>query len=120
MLVCRGVGANYYVLLAFAPVLVVTGFLGFVIPEDKSPTSGALPYNIFHLISGATGLAVLYTGDATWARAFNLGFGLIDLYQAAASFFGWFPRAQFKWKRADDILHIIIGVALVSIGLLGK
>lgn len=119
MLVCRGVDANYYVLLAFAPVLVLVGLLGFVIPEDKSLTSGARPYNIFHVISGATGLAVLYTGNATWARAFNLGFGLIDLYQAAASFFGWFPGAQFRWKRADDVLHVILGIALVSIGLLG-
>jgi hypothetical protein len=32
----------------------------------------------------------------------------------------WFPEAYFQWKTADDILHIIIGTALVVIGLLWR
>jgi hypothetical protein len=54
-----------------------------------------------------------------YIRAFNLGFGLIDLYQAAASYAHLFPKEYFRWTRADDVLHIIIGAALVAVGLYG-
>ncbi len=112
-------GLNYWTLLVFAPVLVLVGVLGFVIPARKALTSGAPPYNIFHLIFGLLGLALVYSGNEVWCRNFNLGFGLIDLYQALASFTNLFPKAQFKWTRADDVLHVVIGAALVLIGLFG-
>ncbi len=44
------------------------------------------------------------------------GFGLIDLYQALASYFHLLPEKYFLWTRADDILHILIGATLVIIG----
>lgn len=112
-------GLNYWTLLVFALVLVLVGVLGFVIPASKALTSGAAPYNIFHIIFGLLGLAIVYSGNEEWCRAFNLGFGLIDLYQAFASFTNLFPKAQFKWTRADDVLHVVIGAALVLIGLFG-
>jgi hypothetical protein len=37
-----------------------------------------------------------------------------------ASFAHLFPEKQFKWKRADDVLHIIIGAFLVLVGLFGS
>ena len=40
------------VLLVFAPLLILTGIAGFVIPEQYSLTSGAAPYNLFHIIFG--------------------------------------------------------------------
>lgn len=110
---------NYYILAVFAPILIIVGVLGFLIPENKSLTSGAPAYNIFHIFFGLIGLAVLLAGGDNLHRAFNVGFGAIDLYQAAASFLGLFPKSLFKWKRADDVLHIIIGAALVAIGLFG-
>jgi hypothetical protein len=110
---------NFYVLAVFAPLLIVVGILGFVIPESKSLTSGAPAYNIFHIVFGAIGFGCVMLGVEPCIRGFNIGFGLIDLYQAFASLFGWFPKAQFRWKRADDILHVIIGAALVLIGVFG-
>ena len=109
---------NYYVLMIFAPLLVLIGLAGFVIPERKSLTSGAPAYNIFHIVFGLIGLAAVYSQHQTGIRAFNIGFGLIDLYQAAASFMHLFPEKQFKWKRTDDVLHIVIGAGLVCVGLL--
>ncbi|MEO7539971.1 MAG: hypothetical protein ABIV21_08075, partial [Pyrinomonadaceae bacterium] len=100
---------NYYLLAVFAPVLLIVGILGFVIPEKKSLTSGAPAYNIFHIVAGLIGLGVLLTQHDFSIRCFNAGFGAIDLYQAAASFLHLFPEKQFKWKRADDVLHIVIG-----------
>jgi hypothetical protein len=50
---------------------------------------------------------------------FNAGFGLIDLYQALASYLHLPPGEYFLWTRADDILHIVIGLALVIIGGFG-
>lgn len=109
---------NYYVLAIFAPLLILVGILGFIIPANKSLTSGAPAYNIFHIIFGLIGLGILFCGNDTCIRGFNIGFGAIDLYQAAASFLHLFPEKQFKWKRADDVLHIVIGAGLVLVGLL--
>ena len=108
---------NYYVLAIFAPVLVLVGVLGFIIPERKSLTSGAPAYNIFHIVFGVIALVLIYMQHEGGIRAFNIGFGLIDLYQAAASFLHIFPEKQFRWKRADDVLHIVIGALLVLIGV---
>lgn len=109
---------NYYVLLVFAPVLILVGILGFIIPAKKSLTSGAPSYNIFHIIFGIIGLALVIRGETREIGAFNIIFGMIDLYQAAASRLHIFPEKYFRWKPADDILHIVIGVFLVLTGFL--
>ncbi len=109
---------NFYVLLVFAPLLILTGILGFIIPPKKGLTSGAPAYNIFHIIFGLIGLGVVYSQNDICIRGFNVGFGMIDLYQAAASFWHFFPEKYFQWKRADDVLHIIIGAGLVLAGVL--
>ena len=111
---------NVIALGIFAPILVLAGILGFIIPPHLSLMSGAAPYNIFHLIFGAIGLVFVLTKNETLIRSFNLGFGLIDLYQAVASFTHLFPEQYFQWTRVDDALHIIIGLALVLIGLAGR
>ena len=109
---------NYYVLLVFAPLLILIGVLGFVIPKDKSLTSGEPAYNLFHIAFGLVGLVLVYLNDDTLIRGFNIGFGAIDLYQAVASFGHLFPEKYFRWTRVDDILHVVIGLILVSVGVL--
>lgn len=109
---------NYITLTIFAPVLILTGLLGFILPDG--PMSNAPAYNIFHIIFGAIGLVFVLLKREDFIRGFNIGFGLIDLYQALASFLHWFPEQHFQWKTADDILHIIIGGVLILIGLLRK
>jgi hypothetical protein len=108
---------NSLILAIFAPILILVGLLGFIIPPHKSLTSGAPPYNIFHIVFGVIGVIIVMSGRPAAVRAFNVGFGLIDLYQAVAGWFGLFPRRLFKWTRVDDILHVVIGAALVVIGL---
>lgn len=110
---------NYYVLLVFAPLLILTGILGFVIPAKKSLTSGAPAYNIFHIISGLVGLSVLYFHPDIGIRTFNIGFGLIDLYQLVANKADLFPKRYFRWTKVDDILHLVIGAILVLVGIIG-
>ena len=110
---------NYKVLLVFAPVLILTGVVGFALPASIALTSGAPSYNIFHIVFGIVGLIILFTGRESFIRGFNIGFGLIDLYQAAASFLRLFPEQIFRWTRVDDILHIVIGAFLVFVGLYG-
>jgi uncharacterized membrane protein len=109
---------NYITLLIFAPILILAGILGFVLPDGL--TSGAPAYNVFHIIFGVFGLALALSKREDLIRGFNIGFGLIDLYQLLASLLNWFPEAHFQWKTADDYLHAVIGAALVLIGLLGK
>jgi len=108
---------NSLLLTAFAPILIVAGILGFVTPPSLALMSGATPYNLFHIFFGLVGVGVLATKRVSLAKRFNIGFGAIDLYQAVASFAGLFPTTLFAYKRADDVLHIVLGLLLVGIGL---
>ena len=107
---------NQKTLAVLAPLLMLTGIAGFVIPERFSLLSGAAPYNIFHLIFGAIGLLLLTTKNDLWASLFNFGFGLIDLYQVLASVVGLTPIQYFLWTYFDDVVHVILGFALTIIG----
>ena len=100
----------------FGVVLIVVGVAGFVVPAASAPTSGAPAYNLFHIGFGLVGvIAGIAAGGA--ARVFLIGFGLIDLYQLVASIAGWFPCSHFRWTRTDDVLHLLVGVALVAVGI---
>lgn len=110
---------NFITLAIFAPVLIIAGTVGFLIPPEYSLTSGAPAYNVFHLVFGAIGLLLVWARNQLWLSLFNLGFGLIDLYQAMASALDLPPAKYFLWTRADDILHVLIGLALVIIGSYG-
>ena len=107
---------NQKTLMVLGPLLLLTGIAGFVIPERYSLMSGAAPYNLFHIICGALGLLVMMTNSDRWASAFNLIFGLIDLYQALASVVGLAPIQYFHWTYVDDVVHVLLGFALVLIG----
>ena len=107
---------NQTTLMILAPLLILTGIAGFVIPEEYSLMSGATPYNLFHIIFGAIGLVLLQTKNDLVASGFNLGFGLIDLYQVLASVVGLTPIQYFLWTYVDDVVHVILGFALVIIG----
>ena len=109
--------ANTLTLRIFGPVLILTGVLGFVLPPELALMSGATPYNLFHIAFGIVGSGLGYFGAEPRCRQFNIGFGAIDLYQAAASCLGWFPIFLFRWTRMDDIAHVVIGLALVAIGV---
>lgn len=76
---------NFVTLTVFAPILILVGVAGFLIPAEQSITSGALPYNIFHIVFGIIGLLVLWSRREFLVSLFNAGFGLIDLYQGLAS-----------------------------------
>ena len=110
---------NYVTLAIFAPLLVLVGVAGFFIPAQQSLTSGAAPYNVFHILFGCAGLLILWSGKELLASFFNAGFGLIDLYQAVASYLHLPPEQYFLWTRVDDILHIVIGLVLTIVGCYG-
>jgi len=107
---------NFVTLAIFAPVLILAGVAGFLVPAQLSLTSGAAPYNVFHIFFGTIGLIILWTRKDSLVSFFNFGFGWIDLYQALASYANLPPKQYFLWTRTDDILHILIGLALVFIG----
>ncbi len=111
--------ANYITLAIFAPILILVGVAGFLIPAQHSLTSGAPPYNVFHLCFGSIGLIILWTRRESLISFFNGGFGLIDLYQVLASYLHLSPGQYFLWTPVDDILHILIGLALVFVGCFG-
>lgn len=110
---------NRITLVIFSPILILVGLAGFLIPAEQSLTSGATPYNVFHILFGVFGLIVFWSRNASFAGYFNIGFGLIDLYQAIASYLSWPPKEYFLWTGVDDILHVVIGLALVVIGTYG-
>ena len=109
---------NLHVLRLFAPVLLVMGVMGLVTtPSTTSLTSTAAPYAVFHLVFGAMGLGCVASRNLAAMRLFNLGFGLIELYQAIASAADLWPRTLFLWTRVDDALHVVVGLALVIVAL---
>ena len=110
---------NFLTLAIFAPILILAGVAGFLLPSEMSLTSGAPAYNVFHIAFGIIGLIVLRIRNELWISFFNAGFGLIDWYQAVASFSDLPPKQYFLWTRVDDILHVVIGLALVLIGSYG-
>ena len=107
---------NQKTLMVLAPLLVLTGIAGFLIPEQYSMMSGAAPYNMFHIVFGALGLVLISANSDLLASSFNFGFGLIDLYQVLASTVGLTPIEYFHWTYVDDVVHVILGFALVLIG----
>jgi len=107
---------NQKTLMVLAPLLVLTGIAGFLIPQQYNLMSAAAPYNTFHIIFGALGLLLISANNDLLASSFNFGFGLIDLYQLLASVVGLTPIQYFHWTFADDVAHVIIGFALVIIG----
>ncbi len=111
---------SHKVLSIFAPLLILTGLLGFLAPPALSLMSGATTYNIFHLVFGAVGLAILFSRNEDLISGFNISFGAVDLYQAIASSLRLFPENLFHWTRVDDVLHITFGVLLIAAGFFGK
>jgi hypothetical protein len=112
----EGKTLNQKTLMVLGPLLLLTGIAGFVIPPSYSVMSGAAPYNLFHIVFGALGLLVVMTNSDRGAAAFNLIFGLIDLYQALASVMGLTPIQYFHWTYIDDVVHVLLGFTLVLIG----
>ena len=110
---------NFITLAIFAPLLIVVGVAGFLVPPRLSLRSGAPAYNVFHICFGSLGLAVLWSKKEWFVSLFNAGFGLIDLYQALASYADLPPKQYFLWTGVDDILHLVIGLALSIIGCYG-
>jgi hypothetical protein len=111
---------NLQTLTIFAPLLVLTGVLGFLLPAPLSLLSGATPYNVFHLLAGVVGLLLVLRRNVAGAVGFNLVFGGIDLYQALAGLTGWFPSQLFGLRAADHAVHVLIGLFLLGVGYLGK
>ena len=54
---------NQKTLMILAPLLILTGVAGFIIPPQYSLMSGATPYNLFHIIFGAIGLMLSLTNN---------------------------------------------------------
>jgi hypothetical protein len=110
---------NSRVLGVFGPVLIVTGIAGFLVPPRFALMSGAPAYNVFHIVFGVIGTGLVLAKSATGVPAFNLGFGIADLYQAVAGVVGFFPARTFKYKPADHVLHVVLGLALAAVGWMG-
>jgi Domain of unknown function (DUF4383) len=107
---------NLRLLTVFGPLLIVTGVSGLLLPPGLSLMSGAAPYDVFHVLFGALGLALVLARSARWAALFNLGFGAIDLYQALAGAVGFFPAGLFGLRPADHVVHVLFGLLLVAFG----
>ena len=89
------------------------------IPARFALMSGAPSYNVFHLGFGALGTALVLARSATAIAAFNLAFGIADVYQVVAGLTGWFPARPFRYKPADHVVHAVIGVGLGAVGWMG-
>jgi hypothetical protein len=110
---------NGRVLAVFGPLLILTGIAGFLVPPRFALMSGAPAYNVFHIVFGVIGTALVLAKTAAGIAVFNLGFGLVDLYQAVAGLVGFFPARQFRYKPADHVAHVVLGLVLAGVGWMG-
>ena len=110
---------NQIVLTILAPLLMLAGIAGFVIPSQYNLLSGVAPYNLFHIFFGAVGMMLLSLKNNLLICCFNLVFGLLDLYQVLASVVGLTPKQYFLWTPLDDYLHVLLGFGLVILGYQG-
>lgn len=110
---------NARVLGVFGPVLIVAGVAGFLIPERLALMSGAAPYNLFHIVFGALAVGLVVARTSFGIDLFNVLFGLADLYQVGAGLRGWFPSRLFRYKPADHIVHLVLGLLLAGLGAAG-
>lgn len=110
---------NRTVLLGLVLLLIGAGGFGLLLGQQPALASGlssvAMPYNWFHLAAGFAGLVVWLSRREAVAQAFNLGFGLIDLYQAVAGVCGWAPAQLFELRPGDHVIHLVLGLALVLV-----
>jgi hypothetical protein len=107
---------NRRLLALFGPLLIATGIAGLCLPARLSLMSDAIPYDVFHLVAGAIGTAFVLARSARLAALFNLVFGAIDLYQAAAGVTGIFPARIFALRPADHVVHVALGGLLLFFG----
>ena len=107
---------NARLLGVFGPVLILTAIGGLLIPPRLALMSGALPYDLFHLAFGLLGTVLVLARCTRGVALFNLGFGLGDLYQVAAGLLGLFPAAVFRYRPADHLAHVVLGLLLAAVG----
>jgi hypothetical protein len=109
---------NRIALVTISGLLLAAAVMGQFLPAGSGLTSAAAPYNLFHLVAGTIGIAIFLSRNVRAAAAFNLGFGLIDLYQAVAGIYGWAPARLFDLRPADHVIHVVLGAALVAVAVL--
>jgi hypothetical protein len=110
---------NVRIAAGFGIILILTGLVGYVSQDPAGLMSQAVPYDLFHVFFGALGLAIGLQRRPRPAALFNLGFGLIDLYQFLAGLLGLFPARLFDLRPGDHVVHLVLGAALVGCGLAG-
>ena len=99
----------------FGPVLI---YRHRRIPDPAAPRADewrARLQHLSHRVRPARDGAVLGADPARGTAAFNAGFGAIDLYQVVAGVGGFFPARPFRYKTADHVLHLVLGLALVAV-----
>ena len=92
---------------------------GFLVPPELALMSGAAPYNIFHILFGVLGTALVVARRPRGIAAFNFGFGFLDLYRGLAGVTGLYPSAIFRYRPADHVLHAVLGLLLAVVGWRG-
>jgi hypothetical protein len=110
---------NARLLGLFGPILILTGLGGFLLPPRLALMSGAAPYDLFHIVCGLLGTTLVLAKNARGIATFNLAFGLVDLYQAAAGVLGIFPAGVFHYRPGDHVAHLLFGLLLALVGWTG-
>jgi Domain of unknown function (DUF4383) len=122
-----GRSVNGLVALVFGAVFVVVGLSGFLVSGGHpavGTSGGALLglfqvnvlHNLVHLAIGAVMIAAALRGDRA-ARSANRGVGVLYLVLFVAGLFlVGTPLNVVALNGGDNILHLVLGVALTGIG----
>ena len=126
--VIAGHKLNSVVALAFGAVFVLIGLAGFLVSGGHHPAGlegGELAglfqvnvlHNVVHLAAGAAMIAGAIVGSRQAKRA-NAVIGVIYLLLFAAGLFlVGTPANIVALNEADNVLHLVLGLALTAVGL---
>lgn len=107
---------NVLILKIISPILILTGTLGYLIPQELLLKSTTNYYNLFYIDAGLIGMIIVFSVNSTIARIYNILLGLVFIYQAIASYLNIFPESYFQWTITDDIINMDLGLVLLFIG----
>ena len=104
----------------FGPVLILTGIAGFLIPPRLALMSGAPAYNVFHIVFGADRHGAGAGAERARRRRVQPRLrrrrplpGGRGRRRACSR------RAQFRYRPADHVLHVVLGLGLAAVGVDG-
>lgn len=98
-------------------VLVLVGILGFFMGDNVFGFEVNTVHNVVHIVTGLIALWAGFSASGSYAKTYNIIFGLVYLVVAIAGFMNFATVVDLlAINSADNWLHIVIAVVSLGVG----